>query len=151
MRLLRIDYSPPLHGWLPIRLHVNDQVVAFEASDVPNNPIQQLIDALHIAANGRESSVWWHLEPDGYFIDFIPKGQTISFQLSFAPSSSRTKSHAVVMFSGSKKQVLLPFWRFIRSFQSHRYAEPHWPSVDYGRLDAIRLAIDQDKASGAVC
>lgn len=112
-----------------------------DASDVPNNPIQQLVDALDLAASGAQSCVWWHLEPDSYFMHFAPHQDEITFTLSYAPGREQRPSNEVASVRGSRPDILLPFWRFLRQFQSHDYAEPHWPSVDYQRMAAIKRSI----------
>jgi len=141
MRSVSIHHEPPSHGWLPLRLTVGDQTIQVEVSDVPNNPIQELIEALDCAASGTEARVWWHLEPDGYFLRFKPVDQEVLLALEFAPHSERSDASAVLSFQGAPEAVLLPFWRFVREFQSHAYAEPHWPSVNYDRLLAIKQRI----------
>jgi len=141
MQRVQIQYNPPSHGWLRLQLTVDATSVDIEASDVPNNPVQELLDALVRATTGTESSVWWHLEPDGYFMHFIPIGEEIKFSLEFAPNSKRSNARDVLSFQSGRAEVLLPFWRFLRDFQYQAYAEPHWPSVNYERILAIKAAL----------
>lgn len=141
MNNLRIHHEPPSHGWLPLRLAVGNRTIEIDASDVPNNPIQDLIEALGRAASGSEACVWWHLEPDGYFMHFKPIGSTVMLDLEFAPDSARSQASSVLSLLGDPAEVLLPFWRFIRAFQSHAYKTPHWPEVNYDQLIAIRQRI----------
>jgi len=136
-----LRHDAPSHGWLTLRLTAGDKTVTIDASDVPNNPLQDLIAAIEAAATGTESSVWWHLEPDGYFTNFKPAGSEIHFSVEFATRSEKRLAQCVVSVSGKREEVLLPFWRFLREFQSHSYQEPHWPSVDFSRMQAIKLSI----------
>ena len=87
MSQIRIVHAPPKAGWLTLQLWVNGQVTEIDASDVPNNPINELAEAIGIAAEGRPAVVWWHLEPDGYFMHFIPKGAELELRLDFANNS----------------------------------------------------------------
>ena len=141
MPLIELRFDPPSHGWLTLRLTAADKTVVINASDVPNNPLQELIAAVEAAASGMESSVWWHLEPDGYFMSFKPLGSEIQFNLEFAARSERRLSESIVSLSGSKPAVLLPFWRFLRDFQSRTYQEPNWPNIDYSRMQVIKAGI----------
>ena len=141
MQRIRVQHEPPSHGWLPILLEASGHSVTIDASDVPNNPIQELIEAIDQAASGAQSCVWWHLEPDGYFMQFTPSRDEIEFKLSFSPNSAHSQSKEVLSVRGSRAEVLLPFWRFLREFQSHSYAEPHWPAVNYERLLVIKASI----------
>ena len=141
MQRISLRHEPPSHGWLQLQLDVEGRTVGIDASDVPNNPIQELVEAIERAATGEKSCVWWHLEPDGYFMHFAPAEKEIELRLEFAPRSERSRSQAILSFQGGRAEVLLPFWRFLREFQSHSYAEPHWPGVNYDRLLAIKAAI----------
>ena len=125
-----------------MRLTVEDRTIEIDASDVPNNPIQEIVEALDRAVSGLEAHIWWNLEPDGYFLHFKPVGQRVLLELEFAPRSERSQASIVLSFEGAPNDVLLPFWRFIRDFQSRDYTEPHWPFVNYDRLSAIKRRLD---------
>lgn len=135
---IHVSYKPPSHGWLTLTVLVNEKTVEIDASDVPNNPVEELLSALELAANGVPSSVWWHLEPDGYFMYFTPSGNDVQFKLVFAAASEPARGREVLETHGSPRQVLLPFWRFVRDFQSHDFHEPHWPHTDYQGILAVR-------------
>ena len=141
MQRIQIRHDAPSHGWLPLRLSVSGHEIDIIVSDVPNNPIQELLEALESAARGREASVWLHLEPDGYFMRFSPIGDEINLLLEFAAASKSSRAEDVLSVQGSRVEILLPFWRFLRDFQSYDYSEPDWPRVDYGRIAAVKEAI----------
>ena len=142
MPIIALRYKPPSHGWLALTVAAADQTVVIDASDVPNNPVQDLVVAIEAAATGAESSVWWHLEPDGYFTTFKAQGQEIHFSIDFAARSDRRLTKPVLSVSGTKAEILLPFWRLLREFESRSYEDPNWPSVDFSRMQAIRSRID---------
>jgi hypothetical protein len=122
-------------------LTAGDKAVVIDASDVPNNPLQELVAALEAAASGKESSVWWHLEPDGYFTNFKPEGSEVQFNLELATRSERRLAESIISVRGSKAEVLLPFWRFLRDFESQSYREPNWPKLDFSRMQGIKASI----------
>ena len=142
---IKMSCEAPRHGWMGVSLTVGAQVVEIDASDVPNNPVADLLDALDLATYGTPSQVWWHLEPDGYFMHFTPDGDRVHFRIDFAPDSDSRSArvHTVAETSGSRAQVLLPFWRFVRNFQSRGYTEPHWPPDDFARIDVVKARIRQ--------
>lgn len=141
MLRFQVRHEAPSHGWLPLRLNVNGIDVDIVASDVPNNPVQELLDALESVARGNEASIWWHLEPDGYFMRFFPNGDEVMFVLELAPESKESRAEVVLSFQGTRVEVLLPLWRFLRDFQSRQYSEEDWPNVDYRRIASIREMI----------
>jgi hypothetical protein len=138
---IRIAFSPPEHGWLRLSLDVDGTHVDIDASDVPNNPIQQLVDAMDATTRGHAALVWLNLEPDGYFLHFEPAGDRVRLRLDFASESLAANSRTIVTLECSKSEALLPLWRFVRKFQSCGYREPHWPDVDYHALDDIERRI----------
>ena len=141
MQRVIIRHKPPSRGWLPLQITVAGRSIEIDASDVPNNPVQDLIEAIDRAASGLESRVWWHLEPDGCFMYFTPVSNLVQFRLEFAPDSKRGASQTVFAIQGSRAEMLLPFWRFLREFQSHSYTEPDWPAVNYERILVIKEKI----------
>ncbi len=121
---------------------VDGQTVEIDASDVPNNPIQDFITALEDIARGREAFVWWHLEPAGYFMYFCPVHEGVQVRIEFHGHSERAQGKEVATIQGSSKEILMPFWRFLREFQSHSFTEPDWPDVDYDRIQEIKRMLD---------
>lgn len=141
MKTIRLSHRAPSHGWLALQLVADGHSFEIDASDVPNNQVQDLISALYSAAGGAEAVVWLHLEPDGYFMHFQPVGENIRFRLDYATESDRSRSRDIFIIESSREDMLLPFWRFLRNFQSRKYAEPHWPDVDYRDMDSIKKRI----------
>ncbi len=133
-----MSYEPPSHGWLKLTIFVNEQAIEIDASDVPNNPVEELLSALELVANGVPSCVWWHLEPDGYFMYFLPVADNIHLKIVFAPDSVSAQGTTIAEISDTPANVLLPFWRFVREFQTHNFREPHWPDTDFSRLLAVK-------------
>ena len=138
MQILHVIHAAPSHGWLRLAVTAEGKTIEIDGSDVPNNPVQELIAALDLAAMGSDALVWWNLEPDGYFMHFIPKAGKVVLRIDHAVNSQRSRSATVLSVSGTSEQILLPFWRFVREFQSHNFQEPHWPPVEFGRLPAIK-------------
>ena len=139
---LLVTYEAPDHGWLSLTVQSEGQSVFIDASDVPNNPMQELIGALEDASRGREVYVWWNLEPDGFFMYLCPGSNEVSLRIESAPNSERERGICVLEVTGTRQQVLLPLWRFVREFQSHGYQEPHWPVTDYGRMAEIKKNLE---------
>jgi hypothetical protein len=137
MALLKISFAAPVHGWLAVSLSIDTSTIQFSASDVPNNPIEDLIDALHCACGNREALVWWHLEPGGYYFEFAPAGEGVQLRVMFAEDSNSKERANVITVRGSKQEVLLPIWRGLRQLQSFEAKEPHWPVVRYGTMDKL--------------
>lgn len=83
----------PEHGWLPLRLQLDDFVLDEQISNVLNGPLSELIEAIAFCQAplvGSHRVCLW-LEPAGYALDFIA-GTTpdrcilrVSFDEDFVP------------------------------------------------------------------
>lgn len=49
---LTFGLGVPEHGWLPVKIADNDFSLQFAASDVPENPIDQLVSSLRGVIKG---------------------------------------------------------------------------------------------------
>jgi len=137
MQPFAISFEHPRHGWLPLRVEGAGRVIEFTASDVPNDPVAELCDALFLAARGESATVWWNLEPDGYYLHLEPLAPNTTLRLTFAPHSARAKEEEVLSVTAPTNRVLLVLWRFLRRFESAAFTEPHWPPVNFKGLEAL--------------
>jgi hypothetical protein len=136
--VFKLSFEPPEHGWLPVRLTSEATKIDFVASDVPNDPIQELIDALGAALQNESASVWWHLEPSGYYFDFSPCQKGVQLRVSLEPGNDLTgQKRELLNVVGTHKEVLLPIWRALRTFESFNTHEPHWPVVQFNQLHKL--------------
>jgi hypothetical protein len=146
MPLLKLSFAEPRNGWVLVSLSVGAKEIEFSASDVPNNPIEELVSAVFDVFGNREATVWWHLEPGGYYFEFSPAQDQLQLRVLFAEGSHRGQRRTeVASVRGSKPEILLPLWRALRQFQSFGAVEPHWPEVRYGMLETFgeRLRANQ--------
>ena len=128
-------------GWI-CALEVGGQTFELLASDVPDNTVQELVDALDALLKGRSVSLFLHQEPTGHFLDLEPVGDQIRLRLSYAHDYERRQgARELLDFTASRSAILLPIWRFLRWFESRSFAEPHWPPVDFGRCAEWRSRI----------
>ena len=143
----KLALEEPRHGWLRVQASSESGTVEFIASDVPNNPVQDLVSAVGLALREEESSVWWNLEPDGYYFEFTPFESNIHFCISFAHNSARDRRQEVLSLVGTKQEVLLPIWRALRRFESLDTREPHWPPGEYSQLISIGNSLHAQSAA----
>ena len=63
-------------------------------------------------------------------------GQTVEIDAS-------DEGRDVVAIHGSPAQILMPFWRLVRQFQSHESKQQHWPHTDLTRVLEVKGKIKQ--------
>ena len=143
---MKFEIGSPEHGWVNIKISHNEIEIEFESSDVPNNPILELILAIESTLNGIDASVWWHLEPGGYYFKFTILGSELALEVLYSTNSVESQAQSVLVVNGSYYELLIPFWRALRKFETANYNEPHWPTVEFSSLEPIELRLKQLKA-----
>lgn len=134
MSHFKLSFAKPQNGWLPTTLEVDCKIIEFCASDVPNNPIEELIYCLSRTLNNIESSVWWHLEPAGYFFYFKPDNDRLQFIVTFSKDSNKLKQDEVITILYEPKDILLPLWRGLKMFTSYNPCKPDWCETSLSQL-----------------
>ncbi|WP_426493172.1 hypothetical protein [Hymenobacter sp. 102] len=133
---IRVDFERPSHGWLPVKVIMNDFELTINASDVPINPIYLLYLAILDVVDGIASKVWWHLEPAGYYFDFT-QPQPGLYRLVISYHSDSQVSEFMHETKGSAADIILPFCRAIKNLNSYKYDEQDWPSLEGMQLNRL--------------
>ncbi len=136
---MKLKFGKPNHGWLPVKIESMEWAVEFESSDVPEDPLYQLIDGLCKVLNSSEAEVWWHLEPAGYFFNLSRAKDKYKLDISFSMDSRADNREDIKSLTGDFDEVILPVWRGLKDFYSRKYSSPHWPdepTVDMSALNS---------------
>jgi hypothetical protein len=128
----------PEHGWLSVNILTNELNLSFESSDVPTNPIEQLISSLILLSNGvaEPPTVSWHLEPSYYHFDFRETNDLITLEIS--TSEQATSKYEL---TGTFTEIIYPIYRELRKFGSAEHQEPHWPNISRTRYEELKKAV----------
>ncbi len=139
---LNFTIAKPAHGWLPITLKWEDFELAFEASDVPNNCIDELMTALQLVMNGIASEVEFHLEPAWYVFKFSNAGTLYHLVLS---KKSNGKIHSLTTIKGSFEEIIMPFYRALKKMYHYKIEEIDWPNLREQSLVNLTTLIEAKK------
>jgi len=126
---ISVVIGKPEHGWLPMDFHYNDFHLDFAASDVLNDPIEELYIAITKLESSEVSRTTWWLEPAAYFFDFKRKGQSIVLTIIETEDLHKENGYKkqLITVVGDEKNILEPFRVALRQFASQTYEEKHWP------------------------
>ncbi|WP_444997505.1 hypothetical protein [Aliikangiella sp. IMCC44359] len=138
---LKLNFGSPHHGWLPCELRLGEHFVEFEASDVPNNPVEDLVDCLWKAIRGEASEVWWHLEPAGYYFLMEPNGSELLFKLQYSPDSTIAMRQTVLEAQLNLKRTLMMFWRSAKKTGSFAVSDTDWPGINNKDMEKLKHKI----------
>ena len=149
MQPFLMTFEQPSHGWLPLRIEAGGKLIEFAASDVPNNPVEELFDALFLVIRGESATVWWHLEPDGYYLHLEPEGANTVLRVTFAQQSARRRETEVLTVTAPTNRILLVLWRFLRRVEEAAFAKPYWRPVNFSGLEALGQRIKAEAEAEA--
>ena len=136
---LKFNIDKPKHGWLPCEISYGDFSLQFMASDIPNNPIEELQDCLLNNVSGYSSQVWWHLEPAGYFFEFHVIDDLVDFRIYFYEDSSKQSKNKIFAIKLNIISLYLIFYRAICKFKSFDFKEGDWTTnVNFEKLNKIK-------------
>jgi hypothetical protein len=139
-----LSFGTPSGGWLPVRLEVDGQALEFAASDVAEDPLEQLCNALLDVAVGRSSKTEWFLEPDRYEFNFAPSKAQVTLEIDLVErrtsnlSELPEKRSRVLSWSGTSESIVISFWRAVKKFQHSSATEKEWlpfPSALFSKLE----------------
>jgi hypothetical protein len=131
---IELSLEEPRHGWVPVRLSLAAQLFEFEASDVLNNPVQELADAIRKITQGEAAEVIFWLEPATYYLQIRPTGENVETTVLSSPQFESTKRDLVASESNSAAHLLGVLTQAVERFKSLNAAEPHWPTVNFASL-----------------
>jgi hypothetical protein len=144
---LKVKFSDTSKGWIPISVSVGDKNVEIEASDIPKDPVTELISEIeNCFLRNTESEAWLHLEPHFYKWHFSPDGDYVELKLYFAelrrsrtmPGNDELKETLELKYRGSHNELLLTLWRALKEFVSR--------GGEYGNaLSSIESRVDEIK------
>ena len=135
-----IFFGIPKHGWLPIDFHYKDFHLDFDASDVLNDPVEELYNAVtKLTDNERRRVAWW-LEPAAYFFDFERSGQNIILSIIETEDLHNESSDKTLLIKiiGDDREIIEPFRIALRNFSLHTYEENRWQyKLDKDKIESL--------------
>ncbi len=122
-----ITFGEPKHGWLPVIFHHRKFHLDFEASDVLNDPTEELIEAI-TNQSGIKRVTWW-LEPAAYYFEIEKNEQNVTLTIIETDdiNNESAEEKLLIKIIGSEKEIIEPILNSLKQFSSKEYEEIHWP------------------------
>lgn len=126
--LIFMSLGMPRHGWLPVFFRAKDFQIEFDASDVLNNPVEELYKAaFRLGESGSQVVAWW-LEPAAYLFEFEREGDVITLRIMekshlHGDESIKKLLHSV---TGSDMEILGPVRTALKEFLPLKHEETDW-------------------------
>ncbi len=127
--MLTVDIKHKGHGWLWVVIQAPSFEREFSASDVPQDSITQLAQALlYLLTYQGPATVVWNSEPVEHEFRFVRAGETVHLQVWEFPDSRRATSAGVAIGSvnGSLGRLLEPFVQALQRLGADQDFQAHW-------------------------
>jgi hypothetical protein len=143
MSNLTVTFGKPEHGWLPVSIQLGEKRLEFDASDVPVNPVDELVEALLAVMDGYPKTVWWNLESLSYTFHFTPQYGEVEFRITFEGYSGVEDIMAVTL---PRQEMLSSFWSAIQTLLAYKLGEHDWPEASAKNLKALEEKLQKLRA-----
>jgi hypothetical protein len=138
--LISVTFGIPKHGWLPVKFQDQDFQLDFDASDVLNDPIEELYDAITKIQDNECRQITWWLEPGAYFFDIEKQGRNITLIIRETVDLHNDKAEKEVIhtISGDDSRIIKPLQDALKTFCSFPYDEDQWPyKLDKNKIETL--------------
>lgn len=137
---ISIIFGVPSHGWLPVNFSYNEFDLNFGASDVLNDPIEELYNAITKLQDRESRQITWWVEPEAYLFEIEKNGENLTLEIieteDLHKQSAAKKS--LLKITVEEEQIIIPFRKALKLFCSQTYENNNWPYImDKNKLEAL--------------
>ena len=142
---IELNLGIPQNGWLPIDFKSGEFKLEFTSSKIPENPTDNMCDALILCLKGAEAEFRWNVEPDIYFFKLKPNDNL--FNLSISKSDGSEIQNLIFELNGDFNSIILPMYRTLKKFNTLEYGESDWIKLDRTQLDKLTQLVADKKTA----
>lgn len=130
---ISITLGTPKYGWLPVAFRYKDFQINFDASNVLNDPIDELTYVTTQLRDKETKRITWWLEAPAYFFDITKNDNNFSLTIFYSDDllDNVTKPKLLMRIKGSKDEIIEPLRLALKHFETLTYEKQHW----YGDYD----------------
>lgn len=135
-----ISFGIPRHGWLPAYFVFNDFKLDIDASDVLNDPVEEIYNSIIGLEQDKAGQVVWWLEPHTYFFYFERTNDKYILTISEADDIDQDEKRTIKVIHGNYRQIIAPFKKALIDFCQQTHEESDWPyTLDNNKLALLQL------------
>lgn len=138
---IRFSLKTPAHGWLPVTFQYQNFKLEFSASDVLNNPLDELISAITSLEKGNTASITFWLEPGAYLFKFEKREGAILLRILETKdlNAEIVETELLKVYQGPPNQIISPLKNALISFSALSYSDGDWPSrINKEKLSGLK-------------
>jgi len=125
---ISISLGTPEHGWLPVVFRYKDFQIDFDASNVLNDPIEELMDVTMKLQDNEVKRITWWLEAPAYFFDITKNKNNFRLSISYSDDlfDKVTEPQLLHTIKGSEDEIIEPLRLALKHFEMLTYEKRHW-------------------------
>lgn len=145
----KVRFADVKSGWMTVSLKTSEQSFSFSPSYTPYDSIGELVNALYnfLWWSGSESFVRWNEKPNEYEFVFMTVDRTPGFTVYETTERVSGRARDVAFScSGSRFQIVLPFWRALRDLETnpeHNYEIEWRRPFPFREMAALTVKVKQ--------
>lgn len=125
---ISITLGTPDYGWLPVDFRYKDFQIDFDASNVLNDPIDEISYVITQLQDNETKRITFWLEAPAYFFDITKKGNNYILTISYSDDlfDEITEPNLLQTINGSKGEIIEPLRSALKRFEALPYDKQHW-------------------------
>ena len=125
---ISITLGTPDYGWLPVDFRYKDFKIDCDASNVLNDPIDEINYVITQLQDIETKRITFWLEAPAYYFDITKKGINFILTISYSDDlfDKITKPNLLQTINGSEGEIIEPLRSALKQFKSLTYDKQHW-------------------------
>lgn len=125
---ISISLGTPDYGWLPVDFRYKDFQIDFDASNVLNDPIDEINYVITQLQDNETKRITFWLEAPAYFFDITKKGSNFILTISYSDDlfDKITEPNLLQTINGSESEIIEPLRSALKRFETLTYDKQNW-------------------------
>lgn len=125
---ISITLGTPDYGWLPVAFRYKDFHIDFNASNVLNDPIDEINYVITQLKDNETKRVTFWLEAPAYYFDVTKNGNNFILTISYSDDwfDKITEPNLLQTIKGSEDEIIEPLRSALKRFEALNYDKQHW-------------------------
>lgn len=130
---ISLSFGTPEYGWLPFDFRYNDFQIKDSASNVLNDPIEEIIYATTQLQNNETKRITWWLEAPAYYFDITKNDNNYNLTIYYSDDlfDKVTPLKLLKTIEGNEEEIIEPFRLALKQFETLEFERSHWYYEDW--------------------
>jgi hypothetical protein len=125
---ISITLGTPEYGWLPVAFRYKDFQIDIDASNVLNDPIDEINYVITQLQDNETKRITFWLEAPAYYFDITKNGNEFTLTISYSDDllDKIIEPNLLQTIKGSEDEIIEPWRSALKQFEALTYDKQHW-------------------------